>query len=170
MIKSPNNPKPRWPLLPDFWCAIWQPDAICQPVRRTSCRCGRTLSLKKLAGTLDGLQDTLADQTQFAKFTRQVIADLGYADQLGDDPDGEDDNADDQAEEGDEDDENADSQGAEEEQEDADASPERAQDEQQDQSQAQVSMDDMADMEQGEEAEMPEGDSADGAAGASPYL
>ncbi|KPU84345.1 cobalt chelatase [Marinosulfonomonas sp. PRT-SC04] len=113
---------------------------------------------EKAGGTLEGLQDTLADQTQFAKFTRQVIADLGYADQLGDDPDGEDDNADDQAEEGDEDDENADSQGAEEEQEDADASPERAQDEQQNQSQAQVSMDDMADMEQGEEAEMPEGD------------
>ena len=113
---------------------------------------------EKAGGTLDGLQDTLADQKQFAKFARQVISDLGYADQLGDDPDAEDDQSDDQAEEGDEEEENPDSQGSEDEQEDADASPEQSQDEQQDQSQAQVSMDDMADMEQGDEAEMPEGD------------
>ncbi len=113
---------------------------------------------EKAGGTLDGLQDTLADQKQFAKFARQVIADLGYGDQLGDDPDMEDDQSDDQAEESDEEEENPDSQGSEDEQEDADASPERSQDEQQDQSQAQVSMDDMADMEQGDEAELPEGD------------
>ncbi|MCF6317430.1 MAG: cobaltochelatase subunit CobT, partial [Marinosulfonomonas sp.] len=112
---------------------------------------------EKAGGTLDGLQDTLADQKQFAKFARQVISDLGYADQLGDDPDMEDDQSDDQAEESEEEEENPDSQGSEEEQED-EANPERSQDEQQDQSQAQVSMDDMADMEQGEEAELPEGD------------
>jgi len=113
---------------------------------------------EKAGGTLDGLQDTLADQKEFAKFARQVIADLGYADQLGDDPDAEDDQAEDQAEEGDEEEENPDSQGSEEEQEDTDASPEQSQEEQQDQSQAQVSMDDMAEMEQGDEAELPEGD------------
>ncbi|WP_456388654.1 cobaltochelatase subunit CobT [Profundibacter sp.] len=113
---------------------------------------------EKAGGTLDGLQDTLADQKEFAKFARQVIADLGYADQLGDDPDAEDDNSDDQAEEAEEDQQDPDNQGSEDEQEDADANPEQSQDEQQDQSQAQVSMDDMADMEQGEEAELPEGD------------
>ncbi len=113
---------------------------------------------EKAGGTLDGLQDTLADQAEFAKFARQVIADLGYGDQLGDDPDAEDDNSDDQAEDSEDEDENPDSQGNEEEQEDADANPEQSQDEQQDQAQAQVSMDDMADMEQGEEAELPEGD------------
>jgi len=113
---------------------------------------------EKAGGTLDGLQDTLADQAEFAKFARQVIADLGYADQLGDDPDAEDDNSDDQAEDTEDEEENPDSQGDDQEQEDADANPEQSQDEQQDQSQAQVSMDDMADMEQGEEAEMPEGD------------
>ncbi len=113
---------------------------------------------EKAGGTLDGLQDTLADQKQFAKFARQVISDLGYGDQLGDDPDMEDDQSDDQAEEDGEEEENPDSQGSEDEQEDADASPEQSQDEQQDQSQAQVSMDDMADMEQGDEAELPEGD------------
>lgn len=113
---------------------------------------------EKAGGTLEALQDSLADQADFAKFARQVIADLGYADQLGDDPDAEDDNSDDQAEDSEDEEENPDSQGDEDEQEDADANPEQSQDEQQDQSQAQVSMDDMADMEQGEEAEMPEGD------------
>ncbi len=113
---------------------------------------------EKAGGTLDGLQESLADQADFAKFARQVIADLGYADQLGDDPDAEDDNSEDQAEDSEEEEENPDSQGEDQEQEDADANPEQSQDEQQDQSQAQVSMDDMADMEQGEEAEMPEGD------------
>nr|MCU0908604.1 cobaltochelatase subunit CobT [Paracoccaceae bacterium] len=32
-------------------------------------------------GTLDGVQDALADQTAFAKLTRRVIEDLGYGDQ-----------------------------------------------------------------------------------------
>ena len=38
-------------------------------------------------GTLEGLQDTLEDQAAFAKFARQIISDMGYGDQLGDDPD-----------------------------------------------------------------------------------
>jgi cobaltochelatase CobT len=112
----------------------------------------------KAGGTLDTLQDMLADQADFARFTRQVIADLGYGDQLGDDPDAEDDNSDEQSEESDEQDDNPDSQGQDDEQEEADASPEQSQDEQQDQSQASVTMDDMADMEQGDEAELPEGE------------
>ncbi|HGG63557.1 MAG TPA: cobaltochelatase subunit CobT, partial [Rhodobacteraceae bacterium] len=113
---------------------------------------------EKAGGTLDSLQDMLADQTDFARFTRQVIADLGYGDQLGDDPDAEDDDSEDQSEESDEQDDNPDSQGQDDEQEEAEASPEQSQDEQQDQSQASVTMDDMADMEQGDEAELPEGE------------
>ena len=112
----------------------------------------------KASGTLDSLQDMLADQADFARFTRQVIADLGYGDQLGDDPDAEDDDSDEQSEESDEQDDNPDSQGQDDEQDEADASPEQSQDEQQDQSQASVTMDDMADMEQGDEAELPEGE------------
>ncbi len=112
----------------------------------------------KASGTLDNLQDMLADQADFARFTRQVIADLGYGDQLGDDPDAEDDDSDEQSEESDEQDDNPDSQGQDDEQEEAEASPEQSQDEQQDQSQASVTMDDMADMEQGDEAELPEGE------------
>ena len=112
----------------------------------------------KAGATLDSLQDMLADQADFARFTRQVIADLGYGDQLGDDPDAEDDDSDEQSEESDEQDDNPDSQGQDDEQEEAEASPEQSQDEQQDQSQASVTMDDMADMEQGDEAELPEGE------------
>ena len=37
--------------------------------------------------TLNGLLPALASQAEFARFARQLIGDLGYADQLGDDPD-----------------------------------------------------------------------------------
>ncbi|MEO1307094.1 MAG: cobaltochelatase subunit CobT, partial [Pseudomonadota bacterium] len=39
------------------------------------------------AETLGDLDGCLSDQAAFAKFARQVIDDLGYGDQLGDDPD-----------------------------------------------------------------------------------
>ncbi len=110
-------------------------------------------------GTLENLEETLADQTEFARFARQIIDDLGYGDQLGDDPDAEDPDDDDQAEEGEDDQEEPDSQGDDQSDDDsAEASPEQAQDAEQDPSQAQISADEMADMEQGEEAELPEGE------------
>ena len=37
--------------------------------------------------TLGNLQDILTKQHEFARFTRKLISDLGYGDQLGDDPD-----------------------------------------------------------------------------------
>ncbi|MBC6441691.1 MAG: cobaltochelatase subunit CobT [Rhodobacteraceae bacterium] len=40
--------------------------------------------------TLENLKDVLSDQVEFSKFARQVIDDLGYGDQLGDNPDDED--------------------------------------------------------------------------------
>ena len=109
----------------------------------------------------DALADiggVLGDQKAFAKLARRLIADLGYADQLGDDPD-RDDDQDDAAEDGAEDDAEDDSSGDDQsESDEAEESPEQSQDDQQDPSQAQVSMDDMADAELGEEAEMPEGE------------
>ena len=48
--------------------------------------------------TLENLQETLADQAEFAKFARRVIEDLGYGDQLGDDPDAEDEDQEDESE------------------------------------------------------------------------
>ncbi|GGH52043.1 cobaltochelatase subunit CobT [Frigidibacter albus] len=113
---------------------------------------------QQAAGTLDGLNGSLSDQAAFARLARKVIADLGYGDQLGDDPDAEEDEDADQPGE-DQDPDTGDSQQSDEQDpEDSDASPERSQEQQQDASQAQVSMDDMADMEDGDEAEMPDGD------------
>ncbi len=111
-------------------------------------------------GTLDNLQDVLHDQQAFAKFARQVIDDLGYGDQLGDDPDDIDDDSEDEADPDDQEQAEDDQSNADKEDnsEDAEASPEQSQEEQQDASQATVQLDDMADAEMGDEAEMPEGE------------
>lgn len=108
--------------------------------------------------TLGGLQDLIGDQQAFAKFARQMIADLGYADQLGDDPDGQDDDLENEAEEGSDEQEQPDSTGDDSDGDDTEAAPEQSQEDQQDASEAQISMDDQADAEMGEEAEMPEGE------------
>ena len=123
---------------------------------------------EQAGGTLEGVDHVLADQAAFARLTRQVIADLGYGDQLGDDPDRPDD--DDAGDEAEEDQDNPESDGSEEQdQDETEASPEQAQEDQQDQSQAQVSMDDQADMQQGEEAELPEGEAPLDPPPAAPY-
>ncbi|WP_171210435.1 cobaltochelatase subunit CobT [Ruegeria sp. HKCCA5426] len=114
---------------------------------------------EQAGGTLESLDDILSDQAEFAKFARQMIKDLGYGDQLGDDPDELDEEQEDQAEDDAEEQPDPDSTGQDDQDEqEADATPEQSQEEQQDQSQAQVSMDEMADDEMGEEAEMPEGE------------
>ncbi len=106
-------------------------------------------------GTLEGLADVLADQTEFARFARQIIDDLGYGDQLGDDPDAADDDEH-QAEADDQDD--PDAQGSDDADSDPDdANPDQSQDETQDAAEAEVSMDEMAD-EDAEESQLPEGD------------
>ena len=106
-------------------------------------------------GTLENLDHALADQAAFARLARKVIADLGYGDQLGDDPDREEDDSagEDEAEESPED-----SGSEEQEGEESEAAPEEAQEDQDDESQAKVSMEEQADMEQGEETELPEGE------------
>jgi cobaltochelatase CobT len=110
-------------------------------------------------GTLEGLEDRLADQAAFARLARQMITDLGYGDQIGEDPDQLDDEAEDEGQEDGQDEEQPDSTGNDEDEgEEADASPEQSQEQTQDPSQAQVSMDEMADQELGEEAEMPDGE------------
>ena len=112
---------------------------------------------EQAGGTLETLDHALADQAAFARLARKVIADLGYGDQLGDDPDRNDpEDGEDAAEE---DADNPDSAGDEQDQsEDSEAAPEQSQDSQDDASQAQVSMEDSAEMEQGDEAELPEGE------------
>ena len=109
--------------------------------------------------SLDTLDATLGDQAQFAKFTRKIIHDLGYGDQLGDDPDFKDEDSEDPAEAEDDQADQPDSTGDDDsEDEQDDANPEQSQDKQQDAASAQVSMDDMADSEMGEEMEMPDGE------------
>jgi cobaltochelatase CobT len=111
---------------------------------------------EQAGGTLDRLDDVLGDQSAFARLARQVIKDLGYGDQLGDDPDMEDESEGDEAEQ--ENEESPDNQEGDEDSEESEASPEQSQDDQDDQSQAEVSMDETADMEDGDEAELPEGE------------
>jgi cobaltochelatase CobT len=114
---------------------------------------------EQAGGTLGDVDALLDDQAAFAKLSRKIISDLGYGDQLGDDPDDLDDGAEDNAEDSGEDEQEPDSTGQDDEQdEEADAAPEQSQEDQQDASQAQVSMDEMADQEMGEETEMPEGE------------
>ncbi|MBK1636282.1 cobaltochelatase subunit CobT [Rhodovulum adriaticum] len=113
---------------------------------------------EQAAGTFDGLDAALDDQAAFARLTRRVISDLGYADQLGDDPDLDEEEPEEDSAETDE--EPPESYG-EEEQPDtdqADASPEQSQDQMQDAAQAHVNPDEMADAEMGDEAELPEGE------------
>ncbi|MCE8534039.1 cobaltochelatase subunit CobT [Ruegeria pomeroyi] len=111
---------------------------------------------EQAGGTLENLSDILSDQAEFAKFARQVIKDLGYGDQLGDDPDEMDEDQEDQAE--DDADEQPDPDSTGQDDQDADADPEQSQEQQQDESQAQVSMDELADEELAEETEMPDGE------------
>jgi cobaltochelatase CobT len=109
-------------------------------------------------GTLDGIDAALADQAAFARLARQVIADLGYGDQLGDDPDApdQDDTSEDSAEEAEETPESAGDDSDTD--EDAEAEPEQSQEKQQDAKQAQVSSDDLDDQDLTEDAELPDGE------------
>jgi cobaltochelatase CobT len=114
---------------------------------------------EQAGGTLEDLDSILDSQADFAKFARKMIKDLGYGDQLGQDPDQIDDDQDDTAEDGGEEEQDPDSTGDDDtEEEETEGSAEQSQEEQQDASQAQVSMDEMADQEMGEEAEMPDGE------------
>ncbi|WP_135503516.1 cobaltochelatase subunit CobT [Roseovarius aestuariivivens] len=114
---------------------------------------------EQAGGTLEDLQTKLSDQSAFARFARQIIDDLGYGDQLGDDPDAMEDESEDEADSDTEEQEEPDSTGEDDSDEtETDADPEQAQDEQQDEQQAQVSMDDLADQELGDETELPEGE------------
>jgi len=115
---------------------------------------------QQAAGTLENLEETLSDQAGFAKFARKIIEDLGYGDQLGEDPDMQDESEEESAETEEDQQEQPDTSGQDEDQstEEAEAQPEQDQAESMDAAEAQVSADDMAEMEMSEEAELPEGE------------
>ena len=109
------------------------------------------------AEALGEVGEKLSDQAAFARLARQVIHDLGYGDQLGEDPDATDDDAG-ETEETAEEEETPESAGEEDSAPDpSESQPEDGED-QDEPGQAQVSIDDMADVEMSDEAEMPEGD------------
>ncbi len=108
---------------------------------------------EQAGGTLENVDHVLSDQAAFARMTRQVISDLGYGDQLGEDPDApQEDEAGEEAEEQEE----QDSAGQESQEDDGEASPERSQEETQDAAEATIAQDDTSELEEGEEAELPE--------------
>jgi len=108
---------------------------------------------EQAGGTLEGLDAALADQSSFARLARQVIADLGYGDQLGDDPDqgDEDESGEEQTEDAPE---NPDAQGDEDESQDQSEQSEDASREQT--AETETVMDDQAEDEMSEETEMPQ--------------
>ncbi|MFN3955473.1 MAG: cobaltochelatase subunit CobT [Pararhodobacter sp.] len=106
------------------------------------------------ASTLEGLPGVLADQAAFARFARKLIEDLGYGDQLGDDPDETGDEDEGQDEDSTDAPENPDNQGSEESQEDdTDAAEDGPR---QETAETQAVMDDTAEDELSDETEMPQ--------------
>ncbi len=109
--------------------------------------------------TLENLDDNLDDQTAFARFARQVISDLGYGDQLGDDPDNSDPEEDPEAAEDASEDQDSNSEDESSQSQDAsEMSADSSQEDSQDEGKAELQMDEMSDAEGGEETEMPMGD------------
>ena len=107
--------------------------------------------------TLQSATEMMDDQAAFARLARQVISDLGYGDQLGDDPDQLDDDSEDNAESEGEDSEPQNDGG--EEESDGEPSDEESADSSEDdqQQQAQAALQDDSDAELMEDAEMQDG-------------
>ncbi|MXU65444.1 cobaltochelatase subunit CobT [Oceanomicrobium pacificus] len=116
--------------------------------------------LESQAGeSLGDLSENLSDQTAFAKLTRQVIKDLGYGDQLGEDPDEREDESElEQETDQDETDQPDESGDNEDESAEYEESPEDQSSDQADQQQAQVSMEDSDDPDLTEDAQTEDGD------------
>ena len=111
--------------------------------------------LEQQAGDrLENISDVLDDQSEFARFARKVIEDLGYGDQLGDDPDQEDPESEPEAEP--DQDPEADEEQGEDQEDNQDDQTESSEDQasaEMEQTQAQLSDDDLDDMDLADEAE-----------------
>lgn len=109
--------------------------------------------------TLRNLDDVLGDQTAFAKLARQLIDDLGYGDQLGEDPDDMEDETEEENQQNEEqpqqDDQNEDKEDT---SDDQDENPQDSDAEQTEAAQAELSAEDVEDMEDAEEQDMPDGE------------
>ena len=105
--------------------------------------------------TFKGIDDVLTDQVAFCKFARRLIADLGYGDELGDDPDEADSEQEDEAEADSQDDAEQDSG----DDSDQDEDSEPSDDDQQPsaEQQARMSAEEMEALQDAEEMEAPDG-------------
>ena len=109
--------------------------------------------------TMKDLKENLTNQTEFSKLTRQVIEDLGFGDQLGEDPDqNENDQQEDAEQENQEENQDAEGNENQDDQEDWEQDPDDSGEQDTDPSQAQVSADDIDESDTEEESEMPDGD------------
>jgi cobaltochelatase CobT len=109
-------------------------------------------------GTLEGLDGVLEDQRGFARLARQVIEDLGYGEQLGEDPDASDD-AQEEEDGGDEAQDDPQARGSDSAESDEDAAAEDAPaDERADPDTVQATLELAEDSELGEAAELEEAD------------
>ena len=114
--------------------------------------------LDQAGTTLENLTKNLDNQEEFAKFARQIITDLGYGDQLGDDPEAQDEYNEDNQDEDNEQSDDPEGTGADEDNDETlDAEDQQSQDEEQDSAQAQMSSDESAD-EDFEDQELPDGE------------
>ena len=108
---------------------------------------------QQAGATLENLDHALADQSAFARLARRVIEDLGYGDQLGDDPD-EMGDEDESAEDGEDSPENPDSQGEDQQEQDETEASEDS--DRRESAETQAVMDDTAEEEMSDDADMPE--------------
>jgi len=111
---------------------------------------------ERAGGTLDGLDEALADQAAFARLARKVISDLGYGDQLGEDPDAPEEPSD-ETEEAEAQDEPDAEGGQEQDQGEEDAPPDAEREADPDATDAEISMEDISDDDLSEDAELAEG-------------
>ncbi len=109
--------------------------------------------------TLRDLDGTLSDQAAFAKLARRLIDDLGYGDQLGDDPDDmEDEDAQDEASDEEQSADDQQNPNKQDPGDDDEASPEQSQDQEMDAAEATVSSEATDEPLDAEETELPEGE------------
>ncbi|MFC6686606.1 cobaltochelatase subunit CobT [Jhaorihella thermophila] len=106
--------------------------------------------------TLADLDSVLEDQAAFARLARRIIEDLGYGDQLGEDPDNQDDQSEEEASQDEEQSEPDSSGDQDQDDSEAEMDPDAEQQDQPDQ--MQVTADEMSDEDMHDEVDMPEAD------------
>jgi cobaltochelatase CobT len=107
------------------------------------------------------LDEALNDQTAFARMARQTIAELGYGEELGEDPDRPDDEDEEEQEGEDEDQSESDDGGDEGSDDDQDGADDQQAEDSRDSQAMQAAMDDADDMDMDQDAQAEDGDAPD---------